>query len=193
MSDARLAQKKSKSTVFRKFVLMPLILLYMGTLLLAGWQREVRPAWLNSEYRFAVQLLESVGIVAGMPVFAGSPERMTELIVGRCPLVTAIDVRGRRRRVYPMEPCPRKGHLFTPVVYDHMIVHWVARLQNGGDIANLAALGDHFCQQANDWVGAASYSRIDRVLLELEKTMMDYRTGELSKDLYLLGEVPCRS
>jgi hypothetical protein len=172
--------------VLRKFFFLPLILLYMGTLLLAGWQREVRPRWLNVEYEYAVRLLESVGIRSGMPVFAGTPERMSKLIVGRCPLVTAIDVRGRRRRIYPIGRCPREGPLFTPVVYEHMIIHWASRLQNGDPTANLSALGDHFCQQAND-------PNIDRVLLELEKTMMDYGTGELSKDLYYLGEVTCRS
>lgn len=171
--------------MIRKLVLMPLILLYMATLLMAGWQREVRPVWLNGEYKAAVLLLESVGIRAGMHVFAGTPEPMTKLLVGRCPLVTAIESNGRRRRLYPTAPCPFEGHRFKPAVYEHMIIHWTARLQNGDNTANLAALGDHFCQQAND-------PSIDRVLLELEKTNMDYRTGEKSKDLYYLGAVKCR-
>ena len=41
--------------MIRKFVFLPAILLYMGTLILAAWQHDVRPVWLNGEHKFALE------------------------------------------------------------------------------------------------------------------------------------------
>ena len=169
----------------RNFILMPLILLYMGILLIAAWPREIRPISLHGEHEWAERVLESVGIRAGMAVFSGTPEKMPELVVGRCTLATGIDARGRRRRIYPKDPCPPEGERLTPVVYEHMIVHATAKLNDGDRTASLSVLGDHFCQQEND-------PNIDRVLLELEISKMDYLTGEKTTGLHRLGVVKCR-
>jgi len=172
--------------MIRKFVFLPAILLYMGTLILAAWQHDVRPVWLNGEHKFALELLESVGIKPGMSVFRGTHERMTELLIARCTLVTTIGSDGRRKRIYPTSPCPSEGNRVTPVIYEHMIMHWTARLPYGDEESNRAALGDHFCQLADD-------PAVDRVLIELERHLLDYQTAERSKGLYLIGEVPCRN
>lgn len=164
---------------------MPILLLYMATLLLAAWQTELGSRFLERPHALAFQLLDRIGFRAGMRVFGGSDERMSALLRARCTIVDGVDASGHKTRIYPTNACPLEGFRWQPALYDHMIVHWTAWLKHGNYDANLAALGDHFCQQAKD-------DRFTHVELRLEFRLIDYETGRKWTQPKELGRVECR-
>jgi hypothetical protein len=179
-----LAEAKDR-TLIRKFVLMPLILLYMAVLILAAWRSEFAPRFLQRLHIVAFEALGSVGFKSGMRVFGGSSEWLPVLPRARCTIVDGIDSSGRKTRIYPTGPCPPVGLRWKPVVYEHMIVHWTAWLPHGDYAANLSALGDHFCQKTKD-------QDFTHVEIQLDLALIDYSTGEKSSHSKKLGRVECR-
>jgi hypothetical protein len=171
--------------VFRDFVLFPLIILYMSCLVLAAWPREVRPPILDGAHSKADELLESVSIRPGMAVFKGSRSKKKSIARARCTVVEGVDSSGRTSRLYPTEPCPKRGMRWKPVIYPHMILHWTAKLREGDFTANLSAMGDHFCQRAGD-------QEFTHVEIKKVHTTMDYASGRMSTHSYPVGEVECR-
>jgi len=171
--------------LFRKFVLMPLLLLYIAVLIMAAWRTDLSPLFLRRLHVVAFEVLESVGFKPGMRVFGGSANRLPVLTIARCTIVDGIDATGRKTRIYPTGPCPQKGLRWKPVVYEHMIVHWTAWLSHGDYTTNLSALGDHFCQRGMD----RDFTHVE---LRLDRALIDYSTGERLTHSKELGRVECR-
>ncbi|MBC8188655.1 MAG: hypothetical protein H8E78_10725 [Proteobacteria bacterium] len=179
------ARKREGPILIRNYVLMPLLLLYMATLILAAWQTDVSLRFLHRPHTLAFELLESVGIRPGMRVFGGSRDPLKALVRARCTVVHGIDSHGSKTQIYPIETCPPDGLRWKPVVYEHMIVHWTAWLRHGDYQSNLSELGDHFCQEAND-------PNFTHVELTLALPLIDYSTGEKWIESEKLGRVECR-
>ncbi|MEE2674433.1 MAG: hypothetical protein VX466_11600 [Myxococcota bacterium] len=157
----------------------------MLCLVLAAWPAEIRPALLDGPSEFMFETLEAVGIRAGMPVFTGSRHKQASIVRARCIEVEAVNSAGAKTRLYPPGPCPQRGFRWKPVVYDHMIYHWVMRLDDGAGPANLWAIGDHFCQQSPD-------RDLHHVEIAKRVHVQDYETGREWSRRVPIGRVMCR-
>lgn len=144
----------------------------------------MRPSALDAASTFASKSLESVGIRAGIPVFAGTRNKQRSIIRARCIVVTGTDRGGRRTKIHPRGPCPRTGFLWRPVIYDNMIFHWTGKIDPRLDPANLRAMGDHFCTLSPD--------PLQRVEITKVMYILDYETGRESRRPVPIGTVQCR-
>ena len=169
----------------RQLVLMPILLLYMGVLVLSAWPTDVRPTFLDDAHAAVYSALESVGVRAGLPVFVGQAKPLEYLKRARCTIVTGVEANGKKSRVYPTDDCPTKGLRWKPVVYEHMIVHWTQAILAGDKQANLAVLADHFCQLPGN-------ERFVRMELRTEFPSLHYVTGDYVTTRNDLGAAPCR-
>lgn len=169
----------------RDLFLLPALVGWMLWLGLAAWPSEIRPALLDGASTFAYETLESVGLRAGIPVFAGTLEKQPTIVRSRCIFARGTDLAGNEVELYPREPCPKKGFRWGPVVYDHMLLHWVRRLGKDGSGANLAALEDHFCR--------VSPVPLERVEITYVVTFMEYATGREQRRTFPVGKTKCRS
>lgn len=166
-------------------MLLPLIVVYMLSLVLAAWPSEIRPEALDGISGGSRHVLETVGIRAGMPVFFGSKEKYTRIIRGRCIVVEGTDRNGRRMRLHPGKPCIPVGFRWRPVIYEHMLLSWSWSVERGIESPNLWAMGDHFC---NSSLGRNLQS-VDISVLIL---FMDYETGRETPVSNPVGHVTCR-
>ena len=173
--------------MIRDIVLLPLLVLYMASLVLAAWPKEIRPSFMDGVSTSLFSAFGSVGIRADMPVFVGSQEVQSSIIRSECIVVEGWDFRGKAIRLFPIRPCPPKGFRWKPEIYDHMISHWAWKTRQGANASsNLWALGDHFCHQAPD-------QRIRNVSISREFEMLDYETGREWTTSEFIGRVTCRS
>lgn len=168
-----------------KLVLTPLLVFYCATLVFASIDRALVPRFLELPHALSKTTLHRVGITPGMRVFPGTPERVTVLLRARCTVATGIHGDGRKTLIYPTDPCPSEGFKWMPVLYDHLIVHWMSWIQFGNFTSIITAVGDHFCQQAND-------PDITHVELQSVLPLIDYETGERWTQSEPLGIVECR-
>jgi len=96
-------------SVLERRVGLPLLLAYVGLLVLASWRHEIRPAFLDWPSESARLLLTSLGVTPAVAVFTsdvarGSHEKRTS----SCVEVRVVERDGSVRRLYPddEEPCP---------------------------------------------------------------------------------------
>lgn len=176
---------RKESKLIRDRFGLPLIVLYMLCLVLAAWPSEIRPSALNGASIGVFKLLESVGIRAGMAVFAGQLDKRTTIVRSRCIVVKGVDAKGTETQLYPADPCPAVGFRWKPVIYEHMIRHWVGDLRSARDLSNLWAMGDHFCNLSPGL-------NLLRVEITRVLTLVDYETGHERSRSNLVGRVKCR-
>jgi hypothetical protein len=166
-------------------VLLPVIILYMLSLVLAAWPAEIRPDGLDRISVALRDILEVAGIRAGMSVFEGTNEKKTELVISRCIIVDGIDSDGSTTRIYPVEECPPVGFRWRPVIYEHMLLHWSWNITPRVESPDLWAMGDHFCN---------SSPKLDLRFVEIRQIsrFLNYKTGSETRYSNLLGYMPCR-
>lgn len=169
----------------KKYILTPLLILYAGGLIFTATDRGVIPGFLGDAHLSAKLAMHTAGITPGMRVFPGPRERLEVLLIARCTLADGIDAAGNKTRIYPTEPCPEEGFTWHPVIYDHLIVHWMSWIQFGDHRAIVDALGHHFCGQAEN-------PETTHVDLTSSLALRHYDTGESWTQNEPLGRVECR-
>lgn len=95
---------------WRQRLLFPVLVVFIGMLILGAWRGEVRPRFLDAPAEGARNWLRRIGVHSGLAVFSSHYQaRRNRTSKGRCLQVLARSGDGPFERIYPERTCPPQG------------------------------------------------------------------------------------